>query len=95
MNSFDSKKNVEDSIKGGKPKTTKSVPGCHGYHKTCWWNSGWCPCQGLRSLQRMDQGVIQQNNFMATKGNKITQRQMQIYSKGLPAPVYAALRFNR
>ena len=46
--------------KGDKRKTTKGVPGCHGYHETCWWNSGWYPCQGLCSLQKMDQRVIQQ-----------------------------------
>ena len=50
--------------KGGKRKTTKGVPGCYGYHETCWWNSGWCPCQGLCSLQKMDQRVIQQQNFV-------------------------------
>ena len=42
-----------------------SVPGCYGYHETCWWNSGWCPCQRLCSLQKMDQRVIQQQNFIA------------------------------
>ena len=47
--------------KGGKSKTTKGVSsGCHGYHETCWWNSGWCPFQGLCNLQEMDQRVIQQ-----------------------------------
>ena len=46
--------------KGDKRKTTKGVPGCQGYHETCWWNSGWYPCQGLCSLQKMDQRVIQQ-----------------------------------
>ena len=51
--------------KGGKPKTTKGAPRCHGYHKICWWSSGWCPCQRLCSLQKMDQRVIQQQNFMA------------------------------
>ena len=68
--------------KSGKRKTSKGVPGCHGYHETSWWNSGWCPCQGLCSLQTMDQGVIQQQNFMAHRGNKITQHQMRIHSKG-------------
>ena len=48
--------------KGGKCKTAKGIPGCH---ETCWWNSGGCPCQRLCSLQKMDQGVIQQQNFMA------------------------------
>ena len=46
--------------KGGKRKTTKSVPGCYRYHETCWWNSEWCPCQRLCSLQKIDQRVIQQ-----------------------------------
>ena len=41
--------------KGGKRKTTKDVSGCHGNHEFCLWNSGWCPCQGLCSLQKMDQ----------------------------------------
>ena len=61
--------------KGGKCKTTKGVPGCHGYHETCRWNSGWCPCQGLCSLQKIDRRAIQQSNFLAPSGNKITQRQ--------------------
>ena len=51
--------------KGGKRKTTKGVYGCHGYHETCWWNNGWCPCQGLCSLQKMDRRVIQQQPFIA------------------------------
>ena len=49
-----------------------SVPGCYGYHETCWWNSGWCPCQRLCSLQKMDQRVIQQTSYSPIKGNKIT-----------------------
>ena len=28
-------------LPAAKRKTTKSIPGCHGYHDTCWWNSGW------------------------------------------------------
>ena len=52
-------------IKGGKRKTTKGVHECHGYCETCWWNSRWCPCQELCSLQKMDQGVTQQKTFMA------------------------------
>ena len=67
MNSFDCKINVEDSIKDGLITTAttteifKGVPGCYGCHKTCWWDSEWCPCQRLCSLQKMDQRVIQQN----------------------------------
>ena len=53
------------TLKGGKYKTTKGVPRCHGYHETCWWNSRWCPCQGLCSLEKMDKRVIQQQNFIA------------------------------
>ena len=49
-----------------------SVPGCYGYHETCWWNSGWCLCQRLCSLQKMDQRVIQQTFYGPPKGNKIT-----------------------
>ena len=45
---------------GGKRKTTKGIPGCYGYHETCWWNSGWCSCQRLCSPQKMDQRVMQQ-----------------------------------
>ena len=72
MSRFDWKKNAEDSIKDGLiitatmtgifyiRKTTKDVPRFYGYHETCWWNSGWCPCQRLCSLQKMDQRVIQQ-----------------------------------
>ena len=44
------------NVKPPKP----SVPGCYGYHKTCWWNSGQDPCQGLCSLKKMDQRVILQ-----------------------------------
>ena len=58
--------------KDGKRKTTKGVPGCHWYHETCRWNNRWCPCQVLCSLQKQDQRVIQQQNLMAPKGNKIT-----------------------
>ena len=58
--------------KGGRRKTTKSICGCHGYHETCWWNSGWCPCQGLCILQKTDQRVIQQKNYGSLKGNNIT-----------------------
>ena len=58
--------------KGGKRKTTKGISGCHGYHETCWWNSGWCPCQGLCSLQKMDQLVMLQQTFYGPlKSNKI------------------------
>ena len=49
--------------KGAKRKTTKGVSGCYGYHETCWWNCGWCPCQRICSLQKMDQRVIQQKNL--------------------------------
>ena len=63
------KKNIEDSIKDGliitatttgifyviKAANVKPPKACNGYHETCWWNSGWCPCQGLCSLQKMDQ----------------------------------------
>ena len=42
-------------LKAAKRKTTKVVLGCHGYHEIFWWNSGWCPCQGLCSLQKTDQ----------------------------------------
>ena len=73
--SFDWKKSIEDSIKDGliitatttgifyviKAANVKPPKACYGYHETCWWNSGWCPCQGLCSLQKMDQRVIQQN----------------------------------
>ena len=69
-------------INSGKRKTTKGVPGCYGYHETCLWNSGWCPCQGVYSLQKMDQRVIQLKFYGPHKGNKITQRQMQIHLKG-------------
>ena len=71
MASFDWKKNIKDyqtridhnsyhgqnilRTEGGKCNTTKGAPGCHGYHETCWWNSGWCSCQGLCSLQNVDQ----------------------------------------
>ena len=85
--------------KGSKHKTTKDAPRYHGYHETCWWNSRWCPFQGLCSLQKMDQRVIQQQKFYSPiKGNKITWRQMQIHPKGcrvLLTHVYAALLFNR
>ena len=63
MSSFDWKENVADSIADGltitatttgifyilkrQNKTTKGLPGCHGYPENFWWNSGWCPCQGL------------------------------------------------
>ena len=50
--------------KGGKCKTTKGVPRCHGYHETWRWNSRWCPCQRLCSLQKMDQSVIQQQRIL-------------------------------
>ena len=49
-------------IKGGKRKTTKGVLRCYGYHETCWWNSRWCPCQRLCSLQNMEKIVIQQEH---------------------------------
>ena len=71
--------------KGGKRKTIKSIPGCHGCHETCWWNSGWCPCEGLCSLQKIDQQVIQQKFYGPPQGNKITQCQMQIHSWGCAA----------
>ena len=58
--------------KGGKCKTTKGVPGCYGYHEICWWNSGWCLCQRLCSLHKMDQRVIRQTFYGLLKGNKIT-----------------------
>ena len=80
MASFYWKKNIEDSIKdeliltakatviffgakGNRYKTT--IPGCYVYRKTCRQNSGWCPCQRLCSLQKMDQRVTQQQHFMA------------------------------
>ena len=44
------------NVKPPKP----SVPGCYGYHETCWWNSGRGPSQGLCSLQKMDQRVLLQ-----------------------------------
>ena len=60
-------------IKGDTRKTTKGVPRCYGYHETCWWNSRWCPCQRLCSLQKIDQGAIQQQTFYSPiKGNKVT-----------------------
>ena len=73
MISFNWKTNIEDFIKDGltiaatttgifyvlKCKTTKGVAGCYEHHETFWWNRGWCPCQILCSLQKMDQQVIQ------------------------------------
>ena len=68
--------------KGCKCKTTKDVHRCHGYHETCWWNSEWCPCQGLCSLQKMDQRVIQQQTFLAPKRqrNYITPKNRRNFS---------------
>ena len=45
--------------KGGKRKTAKGIPGCHGYHKTCWWNLWRGIDDRLCSLQKMDQRMIQ------------------------------------
>ena len=65
MDSFDLKKNIEDSILKinhnyyVKRKTTKGVHVCYTYHETCSWNSEWFPCQRLCSLQKMDKRVIQ------------------------------------
>ena len=84
MSSFDCKINVEDSIKDGLITTAtttgifKVVPGCYGCHKTCWWDSEWCPCQRLCSLQKMDQRVIQQTFYGPLKGNKITRHDMRL-----------------
>ena len=89
MSSFDSKKTLKIILiridhnshhdqnilctKDGKCKTTKGVPGCFGYHETYWWNSEWCPCQGLCGLRKMDQWLMPQQSFMTLlKGNKIT-----------------------
>ena len=71
MSSFDWKKNIEDHNshnnhnKGGKCKSTKGIHGCHGYHETCWWHLWRGISERLCSLQKMDQQVIQQQNFMA------------------------------
>ena len=54
-------KSIEDSIKVGliitatttgifyvlKAANVKGSIKGYGYHETCWWNSGWCPCQRL------------------------------------------------
>ena len=69
--------------KGGKRKTTKGVPGCDGYHETCWLNSGWCPCQGLCSLQKMVQQVMQQNFMALLKGKRITRHRFILLVFGL------------
>ena len=37
-----------------KYKAIKSICGCHGYHKTCWWNMWRGTSKGLCSLQEMD-----------------------------------------
>ena len=87
MSSFDWKKNMEDyqrrtdhncpnhrnifRTKSGKCKTTKGIPGCYGYYKTYRWYLRRSISEGLCSLQEMDQGVLQQKNFIAPWGYKI------------------------
>ena len=46
------------------------------------------------SLQKMDQKVIQQKNFMAPKGNKINTPLNADPRHVLPTHVYAVLLFN-
>ena len=81
MSSFDWKKNVEDSIKDGLI-ITSTMTGIFSVLKAANVEppkasldamdimklTGWCPCQGLCSLQKMHQQVIQQKNFMVPKG---------------------------
>ena len=57
--------------KSGKCKTTKGIHGHDGYHEASWWHLWRSISERLCSLQKMDQRVIQQQNFMAPKGNKI------------------------
>ena len=79
MANFDWKKNIEDSIKDGliitatttgifyvrKAANVKPPKASLDAMKleNCWWNSGWCLCQRLCSLQKMDQRVIQQTFY--------------------------------
>ena len=44
-------------VKGGKRKTTKDIPRCHGYTKTCWWYLRRRAGERLCCLQKMDQRV--------------------------------------
>ena len=78
MASFYWKKNIEDPIKDELILTAKAtviffgakvdrykttIPGRYVYRKICRQNIGWCPCQRLCSLQKMDQIVTQQQHF--------------------------------
>ena len=75
--------------KGDRQEATEGIPRCYGYHEACRWNSRWCPCQGLCSLQKM--GGTTTKIYGPLTGNKITQRQMQIYFKECAAAARPSL----
>ena len=64
-------------IQNGKCKATKGISGCHGYHKTCWWNLWMGAGEGLCSPQKLDQRV-NKTILYPYKGNKILYHQMQM-----------------
>ena len=105
MSSFDWKKNVHNHrnifrIKSSKRKATKDISECHGYHKTCRWNMWSGAGEGLCSLQKMDQRVMQQKFYGPIRAIKLHVTKCRSILGGaplwrvLPTHVYTVLLFN-
>ena len=58
--------------KDGKCKTTKGIPGCHGYHEMCWWNSGWYLVKDYAVYKKWTNEWYNKTFYGPLKGNKIT-----------------------
>ena len=78
-----------------------SLGGCYGYHKTYRFDLWRGVCKRLCSLQEMDQGVIQQQNFIALlRAIKLHNAKCRSIIRGapprrvFPTHVYTALLFN-